>query len=106
MQWDCADICLKSQYTITCVIEQLGVNPFVELFMEGQSVDFASISNPFCKINAVVLASDLILFDHLVWTAVDYEYTTTYSSRSNAVLILNHQCSYVNLLFVCSLDLL
>ena len=85
----CPEITLHCNHTIVRLINCLRVDSLYELLVKSKSTNFAPIGSFSCEIDFIMLPSDLMLFNHLIRFAVDYENTSSNCSSCNTVLKLN-----------------
>ena len=74
----------------------------LKLFVESQSPDFKPVCIPGGKVDSIVLASSLVLFNHLLRITLLDEKAAPYRHCRNTVLKLNYKSSYsLSLLVFC-----
>ena len=96
----CSKITLHCDHTIFCLINCLCIDSLYKFLVESKSTNFTPVSSFSCEVDFIILSSDLMLFDHLIRFAVDYENTPPNCCSCNTMFKLNDKCGNVNLLFV------
>ena len=99
LQWHRFDVILNRYHITIDLGYHLSLNHFVEPLMKAQFTYLASVWI-FChKVNWIILASDLVLFNHLVGLTVDYENAPTNCCCRYTMLILYHESCDEGMIF-------
>ena len=93
-------VVLNCYYVITDLSYHLSLNHFIISFVESQFTNLISVWILCHIVYWIILASDLMLFDHLISFTADYENIPSNCCCSNTVLKLYHKCCNENFIFL------
>ena len=96
----CSKVTLHCNHTIVRLINWLRIDSFYKLLVESKPTDLTPVCSFSCEIDFIILSSDLMLFNHLIRFAMDYENTSSNCCGCNTMLKLNDKRGNVDLLFI------